>query len=62
MKIVAIGEVLWDILPGAEHMGGAPFNFAWHARNLGHDVLLRYPKSRVKPVGHFGRERRYQNL
>jgi fructokinase len=38
MKIISIGEVLWDILSGAEHLGGAPFNFAWHAHNLGHDV------------------------
>ena len=40
MKIVSLGEVLWDILPGAEHLGGAPFNFALHARNLGHDVCF----------------------
>ncbi|HEX3586739.1 MAG TPA: PfkB family carbohydrate kinase, partial [Candidatus Angelobacter sp.] len=40
MKIAAIGEVLWDILPEAEHLGGAPFNFAWHAHNLGHDVFF----------------------
>ncbi|HSK43554.1 MAG TPA: carbohydrate kinase [Candidatus Binatia bacterium] len=40
MKIVAIGEVLWDILPSAEHLGGAPFNFAWHAHNLGHEVCF----------------------
>jgi fructokinase len=40
MKIVSIGEVLWDILPSAEHLGGAPFNFAWHAHNLGHDVCF----------------------
>src|SRR5579859_1306119 len=38
MKIFSLGEVLWDILPSAEHLGGASFNFAWHARNLGHDV------------------------
>lgn len=38
MKIISLGEVLWDILPGAEYLGGAPFNFALHARNLGHDV------------------------
>ena len=38
MKVVSIGEVLWDILPTAEHLGGAPFNFALHARNLGHNV------------------------
>lgn len=40
MKIVSIGEVLWDILPSTEHMGGAPFNFAWHAHNLGHEVCF----------------------
>lgn len=40
MKIVSVGEVLWDILLGAEHLGGAPFNFAWHAHNLGHEVCF----------------------
>ena len=40
MKIVSVGEVLWDILPSAEHLGGASFNFAWHARNLGHEVCF----------------------
>jgi fructokinase len=40
MKIVSIGEVLWDILPSTEHLGGAPFNFAWHAHNLGHQVCF----------------------
>jgi fructokinase len=38
MKIISQGEVLWDILPEAEHLGGAPFNFAFHAHNLGHEV------------------------
>lgn len=40
MRIVSVGEVLWDILPSAEHLGGAPFNFAWHAHNLGHEVCF----------------------
>jgi fructokinase len=40
MKVISIGEVLWDILPSAEHLGGAPFNFALHAHNLGHDVCF----------------------
>jgi fructokinase len=40
MKIVSIGEVLWDILPSTEHLGGAPFNFALHAHNLGHEVCF----------------------
>ena len=38
MKIVCVGEVLWDVLPSTEHLGGAPFNFAWHAHNLGHEA------------------------
>jgi fructokinase len=40
MKIISVGEVLWDILPSTEHLGGAPFNFAWHAHNLGHEVCF----------------------
>jgi fructokinase len=40
MKIVSFGEVLWDVLPSTEHLGGAPFNFAWHAHNLGHEVCF----------------------
>jgi fructokinase len=40
MKIVSVGEVLWDVLPGAEHLGGAPFNFALHAHHLGHEVCF----------------------
>ncbi len=40
MKIVSVGEVLWDVLPSTEHLGGAPFNFAWHAHNLGHEVCF----------------------
>jgi fructokinase len=40
MKIVSVGEVLWDVLPSTEHLGGAPFNFAWHAHNLRHEVCF----------------------
>jgi fructokinase len=40
LKIISIGEVLWDIIGEAEHAGGAPFNFAAHARQLGHEVLF----------------------
>jgi fructokinase len=52
MKIISLGEVLWDILPTAEHLGGAPFNFAWHAHNLGHEVCF------VSAVGNDDRGRR----
>jgi fructokinase len=34
-KIIGIGEVLWDLLPAGRHLGGAPANFAYHARELG---------------------------
>lgn len=52
MKIVAIGEVLWDLVKGSEQIGGAPFNFAAHVRRLGHDVVL------VSAVGDDERGRR----
>ena len=34
-RIVGIGEVLWDQLPSGPQLGGAPGNFAHHARELG---------------------------
>lgn len=40
MKLISIGEVLWDVLASAEHLGGAPFNLALHVHNLGHDVCF----------------------
>ena len=30
-----MGEILWDLLPTGAQMGGAPANFAYHARALG---------------------------
>ncbi|MFK7785317.1 MAG: carbohydrate kinase [Crocinitomicaceae bacterium] len=35
MKIVAFGEVLWDIIEGVPHLGGAPLNFAAHSVQCG---------------------------
>jgi fructokinase len=40
MKIVSIGEVLWDVIGEKEHLGGATFNFSAHARKLGHEVYF----------------------
>ena len=40
MRIVSIGEILWDVIGQAEHLGGAPLNFAAHAHKLGHEVFL----------------------
>ena len=39
-KLVGIGEVLWDLLPGGRQLGGAPANFTYHARALGADTRL----------------------
>jgi len=38
--ILAVGEVLWDLLPGGKKLGGAPANFAYHGRSLGADGSL----------------------
>lgn len=40
MKILAIGETIWDVIGSDEHLGGAPFNFTVHATRLGHDVTF----------------------
>lgn len=40
MRIVSIGEILWDVIGDSEYLGGAPLNFAAHARKLGHEVFL----------------------
>src|SRR5215813_5024087 len=39
-KVIGIGEVLWDLLPSGPQLGGAPANFAFHARQLGADVQV----------------------
>ena len=52
MRIVAIGEVLWDVFEGSEKLGGAPFNFSVHASRLGHQVTF------VSAVGDDSRGRR----
>lgn len=40
MRVVALGEVLWDVFPNSSRLGGAPLNFGAHARRLGHEVCL----------------------
>jgi fructokinase len=34
-NVLGIGEILWDLLPAGKQLGGAPANFAFHARALG---------------------------
>jgi len=40
MRIVSVGEILWDVIGDREYLGGAPLNFAAHARQLGHELFL----------------------
>jgi fructokinase len=37
--IVGLGEILWDCLPEGKKLGGAPANFAFHARLFGADSV-----------------------
>ena len=52
MRIVTIGEILWDVIGEHEYLGGAPLNFAAHAQRLGHEAFL------VSAVGDDDRGRR----
>ncbi len=52
MRIASIGEVLWDVIGQSDYLGGAPLNFAAHARKMGHEVYL------VSAVGDDARGRR----
>ena len=38
VRILAFGELLWDMLPTGKKLGGAPVNFLYHAKTLGADV------------------------
>ncbi len=40
MRIVSVGEILWDVIGDSEYLGGAPLNFGAHAQKLGHEVML----------------------
>jgi len=42
--IIGLGEVLWDIFEDGKALGGAPCNFAYHVRALGHEGV---PLTRV---------------
>ena len=35
IDVLAFGEVLWDVIDGVPHLGGAPFNLAAHAAKCG---------------------------
>lgn len=39
-RIAGIGELLWDMLPAGKQLGGAPCNFAFHAKQAGADTFV----------------------
>jgi fructokinase len=39
-NILCFGEILWDCLPHGLFLGGAPFNVAYHLKQLGHAPLM----------------------
>lgn len=54
MKVISIGEILWDVFPDHRVWGGAPANFTFHASQLGAEALM------VSALGkdHLGKELR----
>jgi fructokinase len=60
LKIVGVGEILWDLLLTGPQLGGAPANFSYHAQALGAEAAI------ITRVGHddYGREiiRRLRNM
>jgi len=38
--ILCFGEILWDCLPHGLFLGGAPFNVAYHLKQLGHEPIM----------------------
>jgi fructokinase len=40
MRVVSIGEILWDVIGEKEYLGGAPFNLCAHLAQLGHEVFF----------------------
>ena len=44
--VIGIGEALWDVLPEGKKLGGAPANFAYHARQFGLEGIA------VSAIGH----------
>ena len=60
-RVLLVGEVLWDLLPGGAQLGGAPLNVGAHLARLGHaarlvsavgdDALGERARSAIAPLG-----------
>ena len=40
MRVISIGEVLWDVIGDREFLGGAPLNFSISAQRLGNEAAF----------------------
>jgi fructokinase len=40
MEVIAFGEILYDIINGKAHLGGAPLNFAFYVNQFGIPVSI----------------------
>lgn len=40
LRVLGIGEVLWDVFPDGKRVGGAPLNFAYFCRCLGAEAAI----------------------
>ncbi len=40
MKALVFGEIIWDVYPEEQVIGGAPFNFSAHLAHLGNETYL----------------------
>ncbi len=65
-KILAVGEILWDVYPDRKTIGGAPLNFAAHAVRCGAESALLSAvgddglgRDAVRALGDFGVATRY---
>ncbi|MGE4489813.1 MAG: PfkB family carbohydrate kinase [Kiritimatiellales bacterium] len=38
--VIGIGEVLWDVFPTHRRLGGAPYNYAFHCRQMSADAAI----------------------
>jgi fructokinase len=39
-RVLALGEILWDVFDDSTRLGGAPLNFSAHVSRLGHEALV----------------------
>lgn len=62
MKLISVGEIIWDIYPDGAVIGGAPLNFCAHLSHLGDTAYLfsavsgtdRYGKGAMEELARHG--------